>query len=132
MGINERGESPQFRWQVNRLVQGHGRGLPGVKVCLCLAINTLTCARREPSPPTMDFITTIDSDDEERTRKHDRKLQNEDEEYHIDPDFHFGLSEDPYVELLRSDKDTLKRIAKPVGIFSLTILFSELALLNYP
>lgn len=72
---------------------------------------------------------TIDSDDEKRTRKHNGKPKNEDEEYRIDPDFHFELSEDPYVELLQSDKlqDVVKKFAKPVGKISGISLFTLLS-----
>lgn len=61
---------------------------------------------------------TIDSDDEERARKYSGKLKNAEDEYRIDPDFHFDLSEDPYIELLQSDQleDVVKKMAKPVNI----------------
>ena len=64
---------------------------------------------------------TIDSDDEERAQKHNRKPKNEDEEARIDPDFRFDPSEDPYVELLQSNQleDVVKKIAKPVSILSI-------------
>ena len=64
----------------------------------------------------MDFIMTIDSDDEKRTLKYNGNPKNEEEECRIDSDFRFDLSEDPYVELLRSDhlEDVVKKIAKLV------------------
>ncbi|KAN0100637.1 P-loop containing nucleoside triphosphate hydrolase protein [Tylopilus felleus] len=63
----------------------------------------------------MDFIMTLDSDDEKRTQKHNGKSKNEDKEFRIDPDFRFDLSEDPYIELLQSSQleDVVKKIAKP-------------------
>jgi len=74
---------------------------------------------------------TIDSDDEQYAQRHNGKPKNEEEEYRIDSDFRFDLSEDPYVELLQSDRleDVVKKIAKPVRI-----LFScfEFGLLSYP
>jgi ATP-dependent RNA helicase DDX27 len=64
---------------------------------------------------------TIDSDDEKRTQKPNGKPKNEEEEHRLDPDFRFDLSEDPYVELLRSDhlEDVVKKIAKLVCILSI-------------
>ncbi|KAG8219828.1 DEAD-domain-containing protein [Butyriboletus roseoflavus] len=63
----------------------------------------------------MDFILTIDSDDEKRTRKYSGNLKTEEDEYRIDPEFHFDLSEDPFIELLQSDQleDVVKKIVKP-------------------
>lgn len=81
----------------------------------------------------MDFVMTIDSDEEKRTSKHNGRSCNEEEEYGISPEFFFDLSEDPYVELLQSDKleDVVKKVAKPVSN-SLVILCFKVALLNYP
>ncbi|KAF8445958.1 DEAD-domain-containing protein [Boletus edulis BED1] len=63
----------------------------------------------------MEFIMTIDSDDENRTQKHSGNHKNEEEGYPINPDFCFDLSGDPYIELLQSDraKDIVTKIAKP-------------------
>lgn len=115
-------------------------------VCLCLAIPTswhgqLGCSKLDYRntyytrvvhlSTTMDFIMTIDSDDEKRIRNHNGKLKNE-EEFRIDLDFHFDLPEDPYVELLQSDQleDIVKKISKPVNIlFDACFKF---ALLNHP
>lgn len=81
----------------------------------------------------MDFIMTLDSDDEKRTQKHNGKSKNEDKEFRIDPDFRFDLSEDPYIELLQSSQleDVVKKIAKPVSIRSHFFGF-EFGLLSYP
>lgn len=81
---------------------------------------------------TMDFIMTIDSDDEKRSSKHDGKPRREDE-FRIDPDFYFDPSEDPYVDLLQSDKmqDIVKTIVKPVSYLWKSLCF-KFALLNHP
>ena len=69
----------------------------------------------------MDFIMTIDSDDEKRTQRHNGKPKPGEEEYRMDPDFRFDLSEDPYIELLQSNRleDVVKKVRKPVSILFL-------------
>lgn len=70
----------------------------------------------------MDFIMTIDSDDEKIKQQRGGKYKKEEEEYRIDPDFRFDVSEDPYVELLQSNQseDVVKKIGKPVSTLFLS------------
>lgn len=74
---------------------------------------------------------TIDSDDEKCAQRHNGKPKNEEEEYRIDPDFRFDPSEDPYVELLQSDRleDVVKKISKLVRILFNCFVFVSL---SYP
>ncbi|KIJ68429.1 hypothetical protein HYDPIDRAFT_106624 [Hydnomerulius pinastri MD-312] len=62
----------------------------------------------------MDFIMTIDSDDEKRPQKRPKNPAHEDEAP-IDPDFHFDLSGDPYTDLLELNQaqDIVKKVSKP-------------------
>lgn len=64
---------------------------------------------------------TIDSDDEKIKQQRGGKYKKE-EEYRIDPDFRFDVSEDPYVELLQSNQseDVVKKIGKPVSTLFLS------------
>ncbi|KAF9229305.1 DEAD-domain-containing protein, partial [Gyrodon lividus] len=63
----------------------------------------------------MDFIMTIDSDDEKSAQKRTKKPSNDEEEARIDPNFHFDLSGDPFTDLLQFDQsqDIVKKISKP-------------------
>ncbi|KIK83138.1 hypothetical protein PAXRUDRAFT_35494 [Paxillus rubicundulus Ve08.2h10] len=63
----------------------------------------------------MDFIRTIDSDDEKLSQKSTKKPSNDSEEAHIDPDFQFDLSEDPFTDLLQfnQSQDVVKQISRP-------------------
>lgn len=74
---------------------------------------------------------TMDSDDEKRVQKRNGKSKQEEDESRIDPDFQFDLSEDPYIELVQSDRlqDVVRKISVPVSI----ILFchSTFVLLTY-
>ncbi|KAG9314378.1 DEAD-domain-containing protein [Chiua virens] len=63
----------------------------------------------------MDFIMTMDSDDEKRASKQSGKPTSEEETCRMDPDFLFDLSEDPYAGSFQSDplQDIVKNISKP-------------------
>ncbi|KIJ21730.1 hypothetical protein PAXINDRAFT_173799 [Paxillus involutus ATCC 200175] len=63
----------------------------------------------------MDFIRTIDSDDEKPSQKRTKKPSNDEEEARIDPDFQFDLSEDPFIDLLQfhQSQDVVRQISKP-------------------
>jgi ATP-dependent RNA helicase DDX27 len=65
----------------------------------------------------MDFIRTIDSDDEKPSQKRTKKPPNDEEEARIDPDFQFDLSEDPFIDLLQfhQSQDVVRQISKPVS-----------------
>ncbi|KAI6132816.1 DEAD-domain-containing protein [Pisolithus croceorrhizus] len=63
----------------------------------------------------MDFIMTIDSDDENRVKKRSKKPHDEREEVQLSADFQFDLSGDPYMDVFHSEqtKDTVNDVLKP-------------------
>ncbi|KAI6047626.1 DEAD-domain-containing protein [Pisolithus marmoratus] len=70
----------------------------------------------------MDFIMTIDSDDESRVKKSSRKPRAEHEEVQLDADFQFDLSGDQSMDIFHSEQtrdivsDVLKPRANPVSV----------------
>lgn len=52
----------------------------------------------------MDFILTIDSDNENGTTKRSKRSRDEIEEVQLDPDFQFDLPGDLYTDILQSEQ----------------------------
>lgn len=63
----------------------------------------------------MDFIMTIDSDDESRVKKRSKKAHDEREEVQLNADFHFDLSGDPSTDIFYPDEttDIVNNVLKP-------------------
>ncbi|OAX42987.1 DEAD-domain-containing protein [Rhizopogon vinicolor AM-OR11-026] len=63
----------------------------------------------------MDFVMTIESDDESRPQRKDSKKQQVDDAAHLNPDFQFNVVGDPYTDFLdfSAQQDIVKKISKP-------------------
>ncbi|KIO08266.1 hypothetical protein M404DRAFT_14340 [Pisolithus tinctorius Marx 270] len=70
----------------------------------------------------MDFIMTIDSDDESRVKKRSKKAHDEREEVQLNADFHFDLSGDPSTDIFHPDEttDIVNNVLKP-GLNSVSV-----------
>ncbi|KAG1769255.1 DEAD-domain-containing protein [Suillus occidentalis] len=64
----------------------------------------------------MDFVMTIESDDESPPQRRSSKKQQVDDAAHLDPDFHFDVAGDPYIDLIEfgtQHEDIVKKVSKP-------------------
>ncbi|KAG2752414.1 DEAD-domain-containing protein [Suillus brevipes Sb2] len=64
----------------------------------------------------MDFVMTIESDDESPPQRRSSKKQQVDDAAHLDPDFHFDVAGDPYIDLFEfgtQHEDIVKKVSKP-------------------
>jgi ATP-dependent RNA helicase DDX27 len=64
----------------------------------------------------MDFVMTIESDDESPPQRRSSKKQQVDDAAHLDPDFQFDIAGDPYTDYLefgRQQEDIVKKVSKP-------------------
>lgn len=62
---------------------------------------------------------TIESDDESPPQRRSSKKQQVDDAAHLDPDFHFDVAGDPYIDLFEfgtQHEDIVKKVSKPVSI----------------
>jgi len=68
----------------------------------------------------MDFVMTIESDDESQPWSKDNKKPQEDAA-HLNAEFQFDVTGDPYTDLmeLSVQQDIVKKVSKPVSTTSL-------------